>query len=78
MPIITEPTPDVLSDLIRRAVERETENIVASEATEAARRVEKRIRAKTAEICATVLRRMNMEWSGNQLRITVDFNNTHA
>lgn len=78
MPILSEPLPDHMAALIRRAVERETELIVAQEAVEAGRRVERRVREKTAQICATVLQRMDMQYRGNQLCITVNFEKIHA
>ncbi len=75
--LTTEPIRSV-GDAVQRALQGEVEKIVAEEAVEASKRVEKRVRARTAEIAATVLQRMSLNYEGNQLVIKVDFKNTNS
>lgn len=66
----------MIEQAIRKAIADETARIVEDEATQAALRVEKRVRARTAEITATVLTRFSMERRGDELVIRVNFDNT--
>lgn len=61
---------------IQSAITQEIAKIVADEAMKAAQRVESLVRSEAAAIAGRILTRFNMERTGTNLIITIDFNNT--
>lgn len=64
-----------MSSHVYRAIKSEIEKIIESEAKEAAKRVETRIRESIGSIAAKVLQHFTFNQFGTELRITVDFEN---
>lgn len=64
---------DSLCRSIQKAIASETERIIADEAQEAGRRVERRVKEMTAQIAANVLEKFQMQRFENELRISVYF-----
>lgn len=71
---MSEPT-DKLVELVRNSIAAEVEKIVVEEAIEAGKRVEKRVRAKTAEMAVSVMTHFAFERYQTDLRIIVDLDN---
>jgi len=63
-----------LVEAVKKALEIEIESIVAEEAKEAARKVETRVREKTAQVACRILNQINFESRGPELVIRVNFN----
>ena len=57
-----------------KAINDEISKIIEEEAVEAGKRVEKRVKERTAQIAANVLTQFSFERSGQALRIEVFFN----
>lgn len=69
--INTGTAPDHLTEIIHKAIASEVERITKEEATEAAKRVEKRVREQTAFICANVCSKMSFERFGPEIVVTL-------
>lgn len=65
--------PDVVAQMMQRAIRSEVERIIEEESKAAGERVVKRIKERTAEIAAIVLGKFTMERFENKLVIAVDF-----
>lgn len=61
-----------IEDQIRKAITCEIEKAIAEEAAEAGKRVERRVRERTAAIASVVLDKWTFERMGSTLKIIVD------
>ena len=75
---MAQPTHPI-EDILAKAIHTVVENIITKTVEAARAEVERKVRAETAAITATVFRTFSVErYSQDEVKITVNFKNTRA